>query len=53
MYGQVSAAGVAAGVPAVLAATGMSSSGFAVAVGAGVVSIAVGVILLRRAYRPA
>jgi hypothetical protein len=51
VYGQVSAAGAAAGVPAVLAVTGVSGTGFAIMSGLAALLVIAGVTLLRLAYR--
>lgn len=51
MYGQVAGAGVTAGVPTLLAFTGMTGPGFAVTIGVALGLIVLGVSLLRRSYR--
>lgn len=51
MYGQVAGAGVAAGVPTVLAFTGVTGPGFAVLVGVAVLLVIGGIALLRRSHR--
>lgn len=51
MYGQIAGAGAAAGVPAALAFTGVSSTGFAWMLGAGGILIVFGIGLLRLAHQ--
>lgn len=51
MYGQIAGAGMAAGVPTVLAFTGVTGPGFAVLVVAALVLVATGIALLRRGHR--
>ncbi len=51
VYGQVAGAGVAAGVPAALAFTGITSTGFAAMLGVAALLIVTGVLTLRAAHR--
>lgn len=50
MYGQVAGAGFTAGVPAALAFTGITSTGFALTLGVAAGMILLGIVLLRRSY---
>ena len=51
MYGQVAGATVTAGVPAALAFTGITSTGFALMLGIAATLIFFGVVLLRVSYQ--
>lgn len=51
MYGQVAGAGAAAGVPTLLAFTGMTGPGFATLLGVAMLLIVAGLGALRRSYR--
>lgn len=51
MYGQVAGAGAAAGVPAALAFTGVTTQGLALTLGIAGMLIVMGVAMLRRSYQ--
>lgn len=51
MYGQVAGAGAAAGVPTLLAFSGVTGPGFAASIGVATLLIVAGLGALRRSYR--